>query len=134
MPDLEPRRTHTALPSFLILQAVALSWVLAKTINAAIQRAISRVTQQNLLRAKALRSPIPSIGDSAKSGHTVAQAYWERLAYHARIGTATGKLARLAGGQKICLCSDPRCREQSWLGQMSVLNAIGEGVWVPLFL
>src|ERR671918_1123372 len=109
MPDLEPRRTHTALPSFLILQAVALSWVLAKTINAAIQRAISRVTQQNLLRVKALRSPIPSIGDSAKSGHAVAQAYWRCLAYHAGVGDSTGKLAGLARWQKICVCADSRC-------------------------
>ena len=75
-----------------------------------------RVTQYDLLRAKAFRTAIFSNGDSAAASHTIAQANWRCLAYHAGLGEAAGKLVGLARGQEVCVCSHPRCGEQNRLG------------------
>jgi hypothetical protein len=47
-----------------------------------------------------------SNGDSAKAGHALTRANRRCMAYYAGLGAGTGKLARLAGGQKVCVCSD----------------------------
>src|SRR5207237_8516771 len=95
---------------------------------------LSYVTQQNVLRAKAFRSAIHSNGDSTKAGYAITQANRRRMAYYAGLGAGSGKLARLAGEQKICACFDARRRERGRPRQVSLLDGIGTGPWIPLFL